>query len=390
MLLAGLLAAVGLYSVAAITQIRGLRLGGTIVIGVLAVYALKQFFIVPIFVISTLIAYLAIRYIRGSTLLFGRDELVVGLAAGSLIPLGILLVAFLLPQPVEIELYRAGFIGSILPGLAAYNHHQLQPEYRRRDLVAMVGLLGGILAIGFVLVSPQTTWLAQHTPLVLFAGTSDIAVFRNAVVDGFLGPQIATRPHLILILAASFGLAEASRREFGLRLGTISLGLLAIYTISSWRFPVLFLVTAAIVYGLIEIVHRQGMLYGRVLLGLGAGTGVILTIIVGQYLDPIRGFSALVVGLLAGITAYNFHGTPGLERRQLLSLSAAIYTGMLLVVRGTVAPFQQGFPQEFGLLQIGIGILVIVVGIVVARYYQIDKPSDEAVLSASVLTGGQG
>ena len=55
MLVAIILAVIGILSVIMITQVLGYRLGGVIVVPVLAVYALKNFIMFPVFVISALI-----------------------------------------------------------------------------------------------------------------------------------------------------------------------------------------------------------------------------------------------------------------------------------------------------------------------------------------------
>lgn len=62
MILAATLTAVGLVAVGAITQLFGYRLGGTIAVPVLAVYTVKNALMLPIFLLSTVLAYLALGY----------------------------------------------------------------------------------------------------------------------------------------------------------------------------------------------------------------------------------------------------------------------------------------------------------------------------------------
>jgi hypothetical protein len=60
MSVATLLAVLGLLGVAVITQFTGYRLGGTITVPVLAVYTVKNVLMLPVFVISTIAAYIGL------------------------------------------------------------------------------------------------------------------------------------------------------------------------------------------------------------------------------------------------------------------------------------------------------------------------------------------
>lgn len=232
MFIAALLAVTGLLSVAAITQRRGLRLGGTIVAPVLAVYTLKNFLTLPVFLVSAAVAYVGLSLAKRHTLVYGRDELVVAILVGSAVPTALLVVleAYVLPGRFR----EVVFFGSILPGLTAFNYHQLKPEYRRQDLLAATGLFVGLLALGVLAVDP---WVARTlgglTPPVLLAETADIAQLRGAVVAAPLAPVLLDRTVVITLLLLGFLSTEAVRARYGIRTGVVSFALLAVYALTS-------------------------------------------------------------------------------------------------------------------------------------------------------------
>ena len=86
MWVATLVAVIGFLSVGAITQFTGYRLGGSITIPVLAVYSLKNFVMLPVFVLSAAAAYVGLWILRRRTLIFGRDELIAAMVIGTAVP----------------------------------------------------------------------------------------------------------------------------------------------------------------------------------------------------------------------------------------------------------------------------------------------------------------
>lgn len=61
MLIAVLLAVIGITSIIILTQLFGYRLGGVIVVPVLAVYTCKNFLMLPLFLVGSIVAYLGLR-----------------------------------------------------------------------------------------------------------------------------------------------------------------------------------------------------------------------------------------------------------------------------------------------------------------------------------------
>ncbi|WP_255198689.1 poly-gamma-glutamate biosynthesis protein PgsC/CapC [Halorarius litoreus] len=384
------MATLGFFGVAAITQLKGLRIGGTVVIPTLAVYSLKEFVALPVFLVSTVVAYVILRSVKRRTLVYGRDEFVVALVVGSILPLAAYLGLRVL-FPDQIQPNSVLFVGSILPGLAAFNVQQTKPEYRRQDLVYATGLFVGIVLLGALLVDP---WVARRvgdlTPLVLFSRTSDIALLRDAVVTGRLAPQIGARMVVVALLGVGFVLAELVRRQFGIRIGIVSLALLALFGLTSRWLLVLFAFSLVAALAATWLVHHTTLLYGRVLISLACGIGVLVALALTLVLPIERGFSALFVGVLAGVDAYAAHATPPVERRQQFLLAVAVFAIMLVCVRLVITPFEAGVLQTFGVVEVGVAALVVVVCLLIARRWRTTSPSDEAVLSASVLSEGDG
>lgn len=389
MLVATLLAALGFLVTAVVTRRYGLRLGGTIVLGVMPVYTLKSFSTLPIFLVSAVLAYVTLGYVKEHTLIYGRDEFVVAILAGSLLPALVYLIAVLLPGNVRIELSQSVFVGSLLSGIAAFNVHQVRPGFRRRDVGVAAGCYLGLLLLGAALVGPSTRFLAGYTPLVLFAHTADIAVLRGAVVQGFVDPPFVGRPFVIGVYVLTLGLSEYVRTAFGVRIGTVGLGLIAVYTVSSWRLLALFLVLLSAVFLLDELVHRTTFLYGRALLSVGTAVAVVLSVPATVVLGVTNGLSLLFTAIIAGVVAYYVHYTPPRERRLQAALGTATFVLLLVLVRGVIDAGPEGFPTSFGFPAAALGLGVVVVGYIAARGMRIEQPGRAAVHASSVFTRGE-
>lgn len=388
MLVAAVVTALGFAAVAVATRRYGVRLGGTVVVGVLATYTLKDFSTLPLFVSSTAAAYATLWYVKRHTLLYGRDEFVVALLAGSLLPTAVFLLLPFVPGGSPVGIGEPIIVGSLLSGIAAFNFHQVRADYRRRDLAGTAGLYAGLLLGGALLVSPSTRFLADHTSLMLFAHTSDIAVLRGAVVEGYVDPGFVARPFVVGIFVLTLGASEQVRKRFGLRVGTVALGLMAIYTVSTWRLLALYLVAAAVVFATVTLVHRAYLVYGRALLGTAATVGVLLSVPLSVAFDVSAGISPLFAGILAGVLGYYLHYTPPRERRRKVALVVAIYVGLVVAVRSLVPPGADGLPRTFGPPEAAVAVLVALGAAAYALHDRIEQPDDTAVRAASIFERG--
>ncbi|MFC7326001.1 poly-gamma-glutamate biosynthesis protein PgsC/CapC [Halorubrum rutilum] len=386
MLVAAGITAFGLLLVGVISQLFGYRLGGTIAIPVLAVYTLKNAWMLPIFVLSTILAYLGLRIVKQRTLLYGRDELLVAMGIGSGVPL-LLLVGFgsLFPE----SLRSVVFIGSILPGLAAYNYHQLKPEYRIHDLLTAAGLYAGLVACGWLLITPElATTVGEVTPPALYTTTTDVAVYKNAALQTELEPTILARPVAVGLFVLGLFVSERVRGRYGLRMGLIALPLLAIYALASKWLVLLYVVMLGLSFGFLSLVHYVTLLYGRVLISTTTAFALIAAIPITLLLPITRGLSAYFVAILAGIGAYNWHTAPGPKRRLFIPLQLGTFAVMLPLARATGRILPRGFPQRFGVPQLAASVFVAVVCLAIVEYYTVYQPSHDDVFESSILSGG--
>ncbi|MFC7074102.1 poly-gamma-glutamate biosynthesis protein PgsC/CapC [Halovenus rubra] len=384
MWLATLLAVAGLLGVAVITQFTGYRLGGTITVPVLAVYTLKNVLMLPVFVLSTSAAYIGLWYFRQRTLIYGRDQFIVALVIGTSVPLVTLLGLIQVGFDADLIV----FIGSILPGIAAYNYHSIKPEFRRNDLLATIGLFTALFAIGWGLVTPGVAArLGTVTPPVLFADTADVAVFKNAVADNPTETVVISRGIVAGLFVLGLLLSERIRRRFGVRVGVITAVLLAVYALTNVWLIAMYFVLVFLSFGFIQAVNYATLRYGRVLLGTTIAFAVFVAVPLTLSLPIRRGLSAFFISFLGGFTAYNAHVTGPFERRLVLPLQAVVFVPALLIARLFTAPEPTGAPQELTLPVILTGVLVVLVGLWIGRWYAVDRPDETEVLSASVLSG---
>ncbi|AZQ15110.1 poly-gamma-glutamate biosynthesis protein PgsC/CapC [Halorubrum sp. PV6] len=384
------LAALGFLLIAVITQFYGYRLGGTITVPILTVYTLKNVVMLPVFVGSTLLAFLGLGYLKRRTLIYGRDELTAAVIIGILIPVAIAVGVFGRGGSL-LETRTAVFVGSILPGLAAYNLHQLKPEYRRPDLLGTVGLFAGLLGLGWLLVTPATAnAFGTLTPPILFSSTADIAVYKNAVAVVEPEAVIVPRVMAVGLLTGGLFLAEALRSWFDVRLGVITATLLAIFVFVNVWFFALYLFVFLVAGVLMEIINRVTLRYGRVLLGVGTAIALVATLPVTLALPIEQGLTAFFTAIMAGVSAYNAHATAPRESRLILPLQLAVFVPTLAALRLITDPGPQGFPQTLTVpLMLG-GLVVMVGSLLYARRVTIQQPSEADVLSGSVLSEGDG
>jgi hypothetical protein len=392
MWIATIITVVGLLCVAVITQFKGYRLGGVITVPVMVVYSLREFLMLFVFPISIIIAYVGLWMLKRYTLMYGRNLLVSTIVIGSIIPTGV----FLLLAGVGAELGVIQFIGSILPGLAAYNYQEIDPDYRKKDLLAAAGLFVVLFVGGWLLVSP---WIAERfgtlTPPLLFFPTSDVAVYRGAAgYGGTIGvveadPIILSRTYTVGIFAAGLAATEVIRRRLGVRIGVVAPVLIAIYAIASYWLPIMYLMMFAMMFVFIQGVNKFTLRYGRVLLGMSMALGMIIGVLL-TFVFPIeRGPSAFFVAILATVSAYNAHVSAPIERRLVLPLQLAIFAPTVVVTRLLTEPLPRGVPQELTSPMIVGAAVVSVFCLAFAEAYTVRQPDDEDVLSESVLSGGK-
>lgn len=382
------IAVLGFFTVAIVTQLFGYRLGGTITVPILAVYTLKSFVTLAVFVFSAMVAYLGLYILKQRTLIYGRDELLAAILIGTLVPV-VMLIGF--AESVGFETRTVAFIGSILPGLAAYNAHQLKPEYRRTDLLATAGLLVVLLALGWSLITPANAGAyGTITPPVLFSSTADIAVLKSAVAVTPPEPPVVPRVIAIGVLTVGLLIAEVLRSRFDVRVGVITAALLAIFALANVWFLVLYGIVYVVAFGVMEGLNWITLRYGRVLLGIGTAFALLITVPVTLLMPIDRGLTAFFTAILAGVSAYNAHATAPRENRLVLPLQIAVFVPTLLTVRVFALPTSRGIPQALTPPIWIASVLIVGVGLLYTWHVTVRQPSNEAVLSGSILSEGDG
>jgi hypothetical protein len=391
MWIAALLTFVGLLCVAVITQFKGYRLGGVITVPVMAIYSLREFLMIPVFIISVVVAYVGLWLIKKHTLLYGRNLLVATIVIGSIVPTTV----FLLLVGFGANLGVVQFIGSILPGLAAYNYQEIDPEYRKNDLLVGTVVFVALFCGGWLLVNPAVgERLGRLTPPILFAPTSDVAVFRGAAgYQGTTGiveadPIIISRLPTVFIFAGGLAASELARRRYGVRIGVVAAVLMAVYALASYWLIVMYSVMLGVMFVFAEGLSYLTLRYGRVLLGVTIATGMVVVLALVFVLPVLRGPSAYFVAILSSVTAYNAHTSAPIERRLVLPLQLAIFAPTLVVARYITEPLQGGVPQQLTMPVVTVAVVVTVLCLAAAEVYTVRQPDEDEVLSESVLSGG--
>ncbi|SFS33163.1 poly-gamma-glutamate biosynthesis protein PgsC/CapC [Halostagnicola kamekurae] len=378
MIVASLVMIVGLLVGIGVVQAYGLRLSGVLVVPMYAVYALYDVLALPAFVIGVAAAYVGLAVLQRRTLLFGRQLLLAGMILSMVVPLAVF-GGLLALGVLEVSLTTATFAGSILPGVAAYNYHQLDSDRRLEDVAASVGTLVGLIALGGSLVNlAMAPRLGRLTPPVLYGPNSDIAAARNAVIADMGGFLEISLPIVLLVIALGMLVSEGSYVRWGIRLnGIIALPLLALFALQSIAIIPLYVLGVAAVYGILKQFHRSTLLYGRVLLGTGLVIALAGSIPIAVFFPVASGLHLFFTAILIGIAAYNLHRMPPEHRSTSISLSTGAFALFLGGLRLVVTPEPGGAltADLSALPQIALLVACVVVGAVSALRLERLRPA---------------
>lgn len=338
-ILAALLLLIGLLAGITATQMWDLRLSGVVVIPLFAVYTLYELSSLPVLLVSVLVAYWGIDLVTSRTLLYGRRLLYVAILVGAIVPLLVAVTTSVFTNTAySIEMHA---LGSVLPGIAAYNLYRVDAERRIDDVVASMATYLSLIAIGVAFVSETTlSVLGDSTAPVLFAASADVAQFRGAAIP-LQTAEVSIDPAAgAVVVFLGFLAAMWASEVWNIRLlGIIALPLLAIFTIAEPRILLVYLALGGVTYAAIEGIHRQTLLYGRVLLSLAIVTSILLAVGLATTTLITSGQFLLFTAVLAGIGAYNLHRLSETERNQSIGLSAGVYVvfvGIVAVIAGSV------------------------------------------------------
>lgn len=335
----------GLLVGVAIVQLWGLRMSGVLVIPLLAIYGLYDNPSLVVFVLSTIAAYIALYLVKKRSLVYGRSLLLIGILSGALVPA--LTIAFSTSLYGTTLLNEVEFVGTILPGVAAYNFHQLSVDRRITDAVLSLVVLAGLMLLGALLIEPMAPLGTDlGLPPILLSRESDIATRLGIAVanPGYQGVvPLAVAGAVVLV---GLALAELIRSRWGLRAdGIIGIPLLAVFTLQDAAALLLYLLVLPLTYLLIDEIEAQTGLYGRITLAIELGLALVVALPLIPLLEMDVGLIAFFAALFAGIAVYNFRRIPTDDRFETVVITA----GMLAVSLAIVRPFTT--PAAGGLLQ---------------------------------------
>ena len=379
MILSAILVVLGLLLGITATQLWDLRLSGVIVVPLFAIYTLYDMSALPVLIASVAIAYWGLTLVSERSLLYGRQLLYAAILFGALIPYGAIVVTRTFGLfTYSLEMYA---LGSILPGVAAYNMHRVDRERLIDDVVASTSAYLGLVAIGTAFVSGTTAaWLGDYSP-VLFSPGADVAQYRDVTVAaGDLG--VVHDPRIGAGIAL-FGLVVAVAVETVWRVrlfGIIALPLLALFFVAHPLTLAFYAVCVVATYGSIELLHRRTLLYGRVLLSISVAVAVLFALPVAMTV-AVPGQYLLFVALLAGIGAYNVHRLAGRDRYRSIRLSTTVLAGFVLLV-STVSG--SPFDTQGTLAMTALAVVLAVPGIITARRLELQRKRDRRRLESGV------
>ncbi|MDQ2050217.1 poly-gamma-glutamate biosynthesis protein PgsC/CapC [Natronolimnohabitans sp. A-GB9] len=376
MIVAAILTVLGLLIGVGIVQQYGLRLSGVLVVPLFAVYALYDFVAIPAFTLGTVAAYVGLIVLQRRTFLFGRQLLLASMGLSTTVPLGVFGGLSLIGVP-GLTFSEVTFVGSILPGVAAYNYHQLEADRRREDVLLSVATLIGLTGLGVGLVNLSLApYLGQLTPPVLYSDGSDIAVLQQAVVSDSSFTLGASLSLVLGAILVGLLVSEGAYFRWGIRLnGLIALPLLALFSLQSAAVLPLYVAGLAVVYWSITQIHRRTLLYGRVLLAIGLAIAVAGFVPVAIVVPVSTGLHLFFTAVLVGIGAYNLHRMPPEHRSTSIALSASAFVGFLGGLRLLIEPTRAGLLVDPGLLEFGVAVAVLAVGAVTAIRLERLRPS---------------
>jgi hypothetical protein len=348
----------GICVTAAVSQSSGYRLGGVMVLPLLVVYTFREPISPVVFVVATAAAWGSLWLLREYTLNHGRRVFLVGVVVGALV--SIVTTAVLTFLVSDVTYYDAEIVGSIFPGIAAYNLMRLDPRDRRADLLGMLAVYVGLVAFGLAVVYALGIF-HPRVPPVLLLPTSEAASWLGLTPVGEPTPHVVPRWLAISVLITDVVVYEVLRARYDLRLaGVILVPLLAVFTVRYADAVIVYALGATAVFFVVSLVHWSSLLYGRNLLAVGLVTGLVYVAAIGVAQPvPAPGIMLFFVGLFTGIGAYNLHRVAPKNRAASIRLSAALFVVFYAVLLVFVE-----VPAS-GLDPLGVGYAAIVVILIV-------------------------
>lgn len=326
MLIPGVILVVGFITVVVASEWYGLRFGGVVVVPLLALYMLFDYKALPLFAASTAVAYFALIAVERRFILYGRTTLLVAIAAGAAVPTTAALASTMVLEGA-VPLRNVAYLGSILPGLAAFNLHRLDDEERLADVIGSLSLVAGLLLLASFFYLTRSLVVDSITlSQVVETATRLIIAGENGIVTP--PSPILPRAYIVGLFVAGLLVNEFVQKRFGLRMaGVIAIPLVAIFTLYDIRLLLTYVLVTAACAVFIRIIHRSTFLYGRNLLASCCIVGVLLAASAIPFLPEEAAIRTLMVGILSGVSAYNGHVLAPTERVDSVIVSGGLFGG---------------------------------------------------------------
>jgi len=390
MLIATVVVLAGLLAVAVLSQRRGYRLGGVMVLSLLAIYTFRELFSPIVFVLATGTSFAVLWALREYTLIHGRRLFLASVVVGAVVSL---LVTFALSWlfPERIDYQHAEIVGSIFPGIAAYNFMRVDADRRRRDLAATIITYLLLLVLGaasLVALSGVETGL----PAFLYLPTSDVVTVLSLQPVGEPTARVVPEWLTVSLLLLDVAFYEFIRARYDLRLaGVILVPLLAVFSARFGPAAFAYVLGATAVFAIISIVHWVTLLYGRNLLAIGLVSGLLFGVGIGALTGmSAPGIVVFFIGIFTGIGAYNLHRTAPRHRSASIRLSAGLFVVFYLILLAFVDPLGTAFAHPPSLLIALAGTVVLLLaGLTVVRLER-SIPDGSAFARESVFSSVDG
>jgi len=375
MLIPGIILIVGFISVVFASERFGLRFGGVVVVPLLAMYMLFDYRALPLFAASTAVAYGSLLVIERRFVLFGRTTLLAAIAAGAVVPTTFALVSQIAFDQA-FPLRNVAYLGSILPGLAAFNLHRLDREERLADIIGSLTLLGGLLLLAafFLLIRSLLVEAITFEQVIRTAERLLTATESRIVTSP---SPILPRIYIVGLFVLGLFLNEFVQKRYGLRIaGVIAIPLMALFTLYDVRLLIQYVLATAICAGFIRLVHRSTFLYGRNLLAGTCMLGVVLGVLATPFLPADAGLRSLMIGILAGVSAYNGHVLAPTERVDSIVVTTGAFAGSYLLAHEVARLLGDPVADSMGTSSLLVGFLLLAIAGLALVQYETRRPTE--------------
>ena len=385
MLVAALMMVFGVALVAAISQTTGLRVGGVMVVPLVAVYTFRELWTPVVFLGGAVAAFTALYAVREFTLWYGREPLLVAIATGALASIAAVLAVDRLTT-TTLVFRDAEIVGSIFPGIAAYNLMRIDADRRRVDLLVAVGTYLAVVAVGVVGLVVSAVVEPGIPPVVFAEGVPAVELLGLDAPRGRF-PRAVPQAVVVSLVLADLVVYEGVRRRYDISLaGVVLVPLLAVFSARLGVAFFLYALFATATFLVTTGAYWSMLLYGRNLLAVALVVGTGLAVGVALSNPDIPGLLLLFVGLFAGVGSYNLHRTAPPVRSASVSLSAGLFVVMYGALLAVVSPDPSGLASPLRWYHVAIGAVVL--GVAARDLYRLEREraDEDPIEKASVFS----